>query len=254
MRVTVTQLADAAPESEWEALAEHCKAERTELVLLGEMPFATWLAGTDSVSPAAWQDAVTLHDERIGRLAELGGAIVAGSRPIIREGDAYNEGFLWSESSGYVPTHLKYYLPNEPGFWEATWYRRSPDKSFRAMPLHEGNAGFMICTDMWFTEHARSYAKDGVDLLLVPRATEGRTVSKWLAGGRAAAVMSGAFCLSSNRHGIGNGVLFGGTAWIIDPNGDVLVTTSDAEPFATVDVDLSQAADAKRHYPRYVAE
>jgi len=254
MRVTVVQISDATPSSEWADLVAHCTENRSELVVLGEMPFARWLAATDDVDPVEWRQAVETHDEWIGRLGELGGAVVAGSRPELHDGVPYNEGFLWSESSGYVPTHIKYYLPNEPGFWEATWYRRAPTRSFKAMPIEHGTTGFMICTDMWFTEHARGYADQGVDLLLVPRATEGSTVSKWLAGGRAAAVMSGAFCLSSNRQGLTKGVLFGGSGWVIDPNGNVLATTSDADPFATVDVDLAEARDAKKRYPRYVPE
>ncbi|NND02347.1 MAG: carbon-nitrogen hydrolase family protein [Acidimicrobiia bacterium] len=254
MRTTVVQISDATPENEWTDLVAHCTENRSQLVVLGEMPFAKWLAATDAVDPAAWRDAIEIHDEWVGRLGELGGAVVAGSRPGLHDGIPYNEGFLWSESSGYVPTHLKYYLPNEPGFWEATWYRRSPTKSFKAMPIEDGSVGFMICTDMWFTEHARSYAQQGVNLLIVPRATEGSTVSKWLAGGRAAAVMSGAFCLSSNRQGLAKGVLFGGSGWVIDPNGNVLATTSEADPFVTVDVDLAEARAAKQRYPRYVEE
>jgi len=45
---------------------------------------------------------------------------------------------------------------------------------------------------------------------------------------------------------------FGGQGWIIDPDGNVLAVTSDAEPFATGDVDLAQSAEAKTTYPRYV--
>lgn len=254
MRVTVVQMSDAIPEAEWEALAAHCAENQSEFVMLGEMPFSPWLAATDEVDEAAWKEAVATHEAWIVRLGELGDAAVAGSRPQLHEGVPYNEGFLWSPGTGYVPTHIKYYLPDEPGFWEATWYRRSPTKSFKAMTFGSAGTGFMICTDMWFTEHARAYGREGVDLLLVPRATEGSTVSKWLAGGRAAAVVSGAFCLSSNRHGLSRGVLFGGTGWIIDPNGNVLTSTSDIEPFVTLDIDLAEAAAAKRSYPRYVAE
>lgn len=254
MRVTVGQISDATPPQEWAALVDHVRTSRAEFVLLGEMPFAPWLAATEDVDDAAWSAAVTSHTEWLERLDELGGATVAGSRPVVHGGVPYNEGFLWTPVAGYSATHLKYYLPDEPGFWEATWYRRAPQLSFRAATVDDTSVGFMICTDMWFTEHARGYAKQGTQLLLVPRATEGRTGAKWLAGGRAAAVMAGSFCLSSNRHGVARGVLFGGSAWIIDPNGDVLATTSDAEPFVTIDIDLAEARNAKRSYPRYVAE
>lgn len=254
MRVTVVQVSDATPEEEWGRLVEHSIAQRSDLVLLGEMPFSGWLPGTDRCDESAWQGAVDSHDKWINRCGELGAAVVAGSRPVLRDGVPHNEGFVWSPESGYTYAHTKYFLPDEPGFWEATWYRRAPEKKFTAVRCGTATVGFMICTDMWFTEHARSYADQGADLLLVPRATEARTTSKWLAGGRAAAVMSGAFCLSSNRQGFANGPLMGGTGWIIDPDGDVLTTTSDAEPFVTLELDLDAARAAKRSYPRYVRE
>lgn len=254
MKVTVTQFSDGTPDAEWRALVDHVAAAGSELVLLGEMPFAAWLAGSEGRDADLWQAAVDSHDSWIGRLGELGDIIVAGSRPVNKDGRPHNEAFLWARDVGYQATHLKYYLPNEPGFWEATWYRPSPEKSFRAWRADEHVTGFMICTDMWFTEHARSYAAQGVELLLVPRATEGRTGAKWLAGGRAAAVMSGAFCLSSNRSGLAQGILFGGTGWIIGPNGDVLATTTDEDPFVTLEVDLELARAAKGTYPRYIEE
>lgn len=253
MKITVTQLGDGVPEDEWSSLVEHAAANQSDLVLVGEMPFSPWLAATDTVDSGAWRQAVETHDEWIERLAELNTA-VAGSRPVLHDGVPHNEGFLWTPAIGYTPTHIKHYLPDEPGFWEASWYRPSPQPTFRPGTMGDAKYGFMICTDMWFTEHARAYARAGVDLVVVPRATEGRTVSKWLAGGRSAAVMAGAYCVSSNRQGLCNGVLMGGTGWIIDPDGDVLATTTDTEPFVTLDIDLGQARRAKRTYPRYVAE
>jgi N-carbamoylputrescine amidase len=75
-------------------------------------------------------------------------------------------------------------------------------------------------------------------------------------GGRAAAVMSGAFCLSSNRGGVdARGHAWGGHGWIIEPDqGTVLGTSSTERPFLTLEIDLSAAKQAKRRYPRYVSE
>jgi N-carbamoylputrescine amidase len=75
-------------------------------------------------------------------------------------------------------------------------------------------------------------------------------------GGRAAAVMSGAFCLSSNRGGVdARGHAWGGHGWIIEPDqGTVLGTSSTERPFLTLEIDLSAAKLAKRRYPRYVSE
>ena len=55
-------------------------------------------------------------------------------------------------------------------------------------------------------------------------------VERRVAGRRAATVMGGAFCLSSNRSGFSGQMDWGGLGWIIDPDGNVLATTSDEHP------------------------
>ncbi len=116
--------------------------------------------------------------------------------------------------------------------------------------------GFAICTEMWFLHRAREYSKLGLQLLACPRATLSPSTGKWLAGGRVAAVVSGAFCLSSNFSGnAGAAGPWGGTGWVVEPEeGEVLATTSAASPFATVEIDLAVADAAKHTYPRYVAD
>jgi N-carbamoylputrescine amidase len=81
-------------------------------------------------------------------------------------------------------------------------------------------------------------------------------VDKWIAGGRAAAVVSGAFCLSSNLKGPNTeSIAFGGAGWIIEPEeGSVLAVTSRDKPFLTVEIDLEHADKAKRTCPRYVSD
>ena len=110
----------------------------------------------------------------------------------------------------------------------------------------------MICTEIWFMRHAREYGKQGAHLLLNPRSTPYHTNAKWLAGGQAAAVISGAYCLSSNHAGSIKGQALGGMGWLCDPEGNVLATSSDEAPFVTLEIDLANAEAAKRSYPRYV--
>jgi len=78
------------------------------------------------------------------------------------------------------------------------------------------------------------------------------TNDKWLAGGRTAAFVSGAFCLSSNHAGHAGHIELGGAGWICDPDGAVLALTSPDQPFVTLDLDLRLAKAAKSTYPRYV--
>jgi N-carbamoylputrescine amidase len=70
-----------------------------------------------------------------------------------------------------------------------------------------------------------------------------------------AAIVSGAFVISSNRVGLGpSGVYFGGAGAIISPEGDVLAVTSFNDPLLTLEVDLKESEAAKKKYPRYVVE
>ncbi len=223
--------------------------EQSELVLLPEMPFFPWIAAAKPFELHKWEESVEEHESRVARLSELAPATVLASRPVAQR---RNEGFIW-DSQGYRGVHDKYYLPDEEGFWETTWYERG-EPNFTAAATTSIKVGLAICTELWFTEHARHYAQQGIHILACPRATELATVDKWIAGGRAAAIMTGAFCISSNRSGEGSGIHWGGNGWVIDPDGEVLGLTSSEEPILTLDLDLENAEAAKETYPRYVSE
>jgi len=257
MKVTVCELGNdlSALEQDWHALVVHVNSHASELVLLPEMPFHPWVAQTGQVNPTVWEAAVKAHERWLPRLAELSPAIVVGTRPIKQQGKRLNEGFIWEATSGYQAVHTKYYLPDEEDFWEASWYQRG-EREFLAGQSSKARIGFLICTELWFNAHAREYAQQGIHLLVCPRATPLATVEKWVAGGRTAAVVSGAFCLSSNFGGTSEaGIKWGGGGWIIEPEeGQVLGMTSPERPFLTLDIDLAAAETAKRSYPRYVRD
>ena len=68
-----------------------------------------------------------------------------------------------------------------------------------------------------------------------------------------AAVVSGSYVLTSNRAGTdAQGQGFGGTGWIIDPNGDVVAETSPAAPAVFHEIDTSFVHRAQKEYPCYV--
>jgi len=258
VRVTVCELR-TVPDllvQDWENLAAHVRANDSDLVLLPEFPFYRWLPATADVNPAEWENSVREHAAWMARFPDLGVRTVVATQPVIDAGRRFNEGFVWSRDRGILkPVHRKCYLPEEDGFWEASWYVRG-DADFLAVDDHRVRIGFLICTELWFLERAREYGKQGVQLIVCPRATPASTTDKWLAGGRVAAVVSGAFCLSSNFSGnAGKLGEWGGTGWIIEPeSGEILGTSSHEEPFLTVDVDPAAADAAKSTYPRYVLD
>ncbi len=256
MRVTVCQLPNDQDEMEsaWQKLLHHTRSKCSDFVLLPEMPFSPWLAASNKVSPADWKKSVKRHEEWLERCREFAPATVVTTCPVIAGGKRLNRAFVVCAREAPKVVHEKYYLPNEPGFREADWYDRG-NGSFESFDACGIRAGVMICTDLWFFEHARAYGRAGIHLLLVPRATPYDTVDKWMTGGRAAAVVSGAYCLSSNLYNPpGEGANLGGLGFIIDPDGGVMEATAPDNPFSTVEIDLQRAERAKKTYPRYVQE
>ncbi|MCG6895335.1 MAG: carbon-nitrogen hydrolase family protein [Desulfobacteraceae bacterium] len=255
MKVTVCEMSNDPDRfaSEWKILSDHAAAENSELILLPEMPFHPWLCRDRTPDPRAWAEAVAAHDRWMDRLEELAPAAVAATRPVIESGARFNEAFIREAGGAYRAVHRKVYLPDEEGYWEASWYRSGPE-DFSTADLRGLSTGFLVCTEMWFFEQARRYGRLGAHILLCPRATPLPSRSKWIAGGRAAAVVSGAYCLSSNFRGPnGPKAMFGGAGWVIEPEeGDIIAATGPDRPFVTVDVDPAVADTAKTTYPRYV--
>lgn len=263
MKVTVCQIDPRTGRLEHflARLATHIAAEGSDFLLLPEMGFSDWLAasppGADRAeSDAKWANAVADHELQIAELGKLGVRAILGTRPILTpENSRRNEAYVWSALAP-VPAgfHQKYYLPDEEGYYEHSWYDRGPKRFDTARALGM-RLGVQICTELWFFEWARHYAAARIDLLCVPRATPHGNVDKWIAGGQAAAVCSGAYCLSSNLWAEpGSGANLGGGGFIIDPEGTVLARTDEANPFATAKIDLDFTKASKATYPRYVPE
>ena len=260
MRVTVCQPSNRPDElaRDWEALRVHCAEQQTDLLVLPEMPFSPWLAGSRQVNNDAWRTAVTEHRRWIDRLSELGVPAIVGSRPVDDPGPR-NRAFVWTRPEGLTDLHDKAYLPEEEGFWEATWYRGGTP-AYQAINLPTRTdarmrVGVLLCTEMWFLEHGRAYGRDGAHVVAVPRATPASTLEKWLAGGRTLAVVSGAYSASSAPYtGTDPDADLGGGSWISDPEGNLLGVTDAADPVFTVEASQDVAEAAKRTYPRYVPE
>ena len=250
MRVTVCELRTAAGalEEDWAGLVAHVEAERSDLVVLPELGFAPWFAARPVFDQGQWDAAVDAHERWLARLPELPAAVL-GSRPVTRPTGRRNQAYAADRGGPVRGLHDKSYLPEEVGFHEASWYGRG-EGGHAVTDVAGLRAGVLVCTELWFLEHARALGRAGAHVIATPRVTPVETLDKWLAGGRACAVVAGAWSLSSNSAEPEHG----GLGWAVDPEGEVVATTSRAQPFATVEVDLSAVDEAKLRYPRYVPE
>jgi N-carbamoylputrescine amidase len=251
MRVTICELPHEpkALASSWAALCRHTARNASELVLLPEFAMLEPVWQEENFDADRWANAEVLSEVWRDRFSELRVAHVVGTRPVTIDGRPFNEGFLWSASGDLVPLRRKFFLPDEPGTWEARWFDRG-DADFPEYRAGACSFGLNICTELWALETYAAYAARGVQMILTPRATAAATTAKWLSAGVVAAVRSGAFSLSSNR--VDPTGACGGVGWIIDPYGNVLAVTTHEAPFATVNILLTASAAAQNDYPGYV--
>ncbi|HEY0433832.1 MAG TPA: carbon-nitrogen hydrolase family protein, partial [Chitinophagaceae bacterium] len=163
---------------------------------------------------------------------------------------------LFEKGGGHKKLHTKALFPEEPGFWEQSWFDREEAISYDVTCMGEIKIGVLLCTEMWFTQYARQYGTQGADLLLCPRATGKESTEKWIRCGQTLAVISGAWCLSSNRAGSGaDGFAWGGAGWIAEPvTGKLAGQTTSDQNFLTVEIDIGSSRLAKTEYPLYVRE
>ena len=251
VRVTCVELPDSLNLVVWGKLVKHLENEGSELLLLNEMPAYPWFVYRAEYVPAIGNEAVKVHEDFLEKIGTLGLPVVA-SRPIMEGNVLYNEAFLINNQS-YTPVHTKHYFPDEEGFYEARWFKRKKG-DFKAFDIRDMRTGVMLCTDLWFSEYARAYGNQGAHAIFVPRSTGTANLDRWIVGLRHAAIVSGAYVVSSNRCGKTMWNDFAGYGCVIDPEGDILGATSRDEPFVTVDIDLGFADLAKKRYPRYVAD
>ena len=245
MKVTVCQLHNEreAFAADWDRLVAHVKAQRSDLVLLPEMPFYPWFPTPREFDAGIWCAAVAAHDTWEKRLSELMPAVALGTRPVDFGALRYSAGFVWNEDEGITETiHVKSCLSNEDGFWETTWYQKAvPD--FESATVGVARVGMLIGLELWMPEGASTYGEDKVQLIAIPRMDRSvdadecvASNEEWLSGGRTAALESGAFCVSSSRGG--HNSTASGTGWILAPDGRTLARTSGEKPFVTAEVDL----------------
>lgn len=237
----------ARGDAAWAALVGALDASPVDVVVLPEMPFSEWtMFKTRTVDAAAWRGALDVHDARIARFSELRADAVLASRPVERDGKRLNEAFCWTRSGGYRGARAKYWLPEEPDGWEATWFARG-DGRFAPIAVGALSVGFQICTELLFSDASREIGRAGAQLIAAPRATGGHR--RWPMAAAMAAVMSGCFVASANRRSR-DGLAFAGGSWLVSPEGELLAETNADRPFATAEIDPDVATRAKQTYPR----
>ena len=110
--------------------------------------------------------------------------------------------------------------------------------------------GVQVCSDTNRPEGSHLLGAQGVEAILIPRATEERTYQHWKLVFRANALTSCSYVLSVNRPDPEQGVLIGGPTIAVAPNGNVLVETNDQ--LAIITLESRVVSEARKEYPGYL--
>jgi predicted amidohydrolase len=222
-----------------------------QLALLPELPLNPWRPATKD---ALDEDAETEGGRRTEAMADAarasGVGLVGGI--IHRDptsGRRTSRALLFDRSGDVLARYEKLHLPEEPGFWETSHYEPGtvsprPAEGFGLM------VGMQICSDNNRPEGSHLLGAQGAEAILIPRATEQRTYHRWKVVFQANALTSTAYVLSVNRPEPEEGVLIGGPSVAVDPEGRMLVETTDR--LAVVTLERAVIRQARVDYPGYL--
>jgi N-carbamoylputrescine amidase len=239
-------------DEQWDELKDSVTAACPDILVTNELPFGSWLASGAIFSEVEAHQSLLAHEKGLRGLIDLHLPAVISSRPVWNGKRLANEAFVL-ENGVDRPVHRKQYFPNEPGWFESEWYTGDAS-GFSVAEVLGIQIGVLLCTEAMFNEHARAYGKQKASLLVIPRAS-GANIESWKIAGAMAALVSGAYVVSSNRIGRSKGgTQFGGGGFAYAPQGRLLTVTTPFNPVQTLDLDPKMPTFAQRAYPCYVPE
>ena len=151
----------------------------------------------------------------------------------------YNSG-VFINPKGKVETYQKVHLfDREKLFFE------SGQSSYKTYPVEGAKIGMMVCFDWIYPEVARVLALQGAHVICHPS----NLVLPWCKEAmKTRAIENGLFTVTANRIGTekrGNiSITFTGKSQIINPKGEVLVSTGErSETLKVAEIDVSEADD-----------
>jgi predicted amidohydrolase len=192
-------------------------AQKADIVCL---PEAIALVGTDLNYVSASEPVPGPTTRFLGNLAKKNNLyIVAGI--LERKGEAvYNTAVLLDRSGKLAGTYHKVSLPREEIDGGIT-----PGDALPVFDTDFGRIGMMICWDVTYPEQARSLARQGAEVILMPIAGGNLVLA------RARAIENQVYLVSSTYDMI---------SAVFDQEGKVMKEATDNNPVVTVDVDLNK--------------
>ena len=259
MTICRVAVGEVAPElsvgsQAWTDLIGELERLQPDLFVLNELPFGRWLAARPDYDRDAWRASVAAHEKGLAAVHELGVPTVLGSRAVDLDGRRCNQGFIWRHAAGLEAMHTKQHLPRSPGYWETSW--TEPGQAAVSDCPRRSVAGRHADLHRHHVQRTRPAVRtDGVDLIVVPRATPPLVSHQFEVALQMTAIVSGCYVASSDRRGIDSaGEAFAGRGCIINPIGQTVAATSFFSRVAVHDIDTDFVRGQQQRYPCNVVD
>jgi predicted amidohydrolase len=170
---------------------------------------------------------------------------ICGSMLEERDGKYYNTQTVYSPTGELLASYSKIHLfglMNEPKFLSA-----GTNTSLVQLPY--GLAGLSICYDLRFPELFRSYALQGVNLILLSAEWPRPRLEHWRTLVRARAIENQCFVVACNCVGSNGSNEFFGHSLVVDPWGEIMIEGGEQEEFISVQIDLDKVKEIRTRFP-----
>src|ERR1043165_1407063 len=97
MKATICELSDDEINfvEDWKQLINHLNENKTDLLLMPEMPFCKWIASEKNVNNESKIQSVEKHEKWIMRMEELNAKQIVYSKPILAGDKFFNTAFIF---------------------------------------------------------------------------------------------------------------------------------------------------------------
>lgn len=227
----------AAPEENFrkaERLIGEAAQGGSDVIVLPE----TWNTGffpKENLAELSDRDGAMVK-ERLGALAKQYGVnLVAGSVANQKADGVYNTALVFDRKGSVIASYDKTHLFTPMG--EDNYFQKGDHLA--PFTLDGAKCGILICYDIRFPELTRTYAVQGMDMLLVVSQWPAVRIPHLLALSKARAIENQAFVVCCNSCGTAGETVYGGNSSVHDPWGEQLALAGAKEEILTADCELS---------------
>ena len=241
-------------------LLEQAAAQGAELAVLPE--YFCMIGASDADKLAIQEDfgSGPMQDFLSGSARELGLWLVAGTLPLRAElpERVFNSSLAFDPRgqcvARYDKIHLFRFDNGRERYDESRVLQRGNTPTRFLLPSADGHAwsiGMSVCYDLRFPELYRQYAREGVDLILVPSAfTHTTGQAHWEVLLRARAIENLSYVAAAAQGGVHpNGRQTWGQSLLIDPWGRVLAEQAQGPGVVLADLDPAALRERRSQLP-----